>query len=212
MNTESIFKIPELGIDIIGLFLVIFGWIIPYRQSIKSQKREKEYSVEFQKNVWKKELIDKQISLFYGPISSLLMEDRLRFSFILYEMGRSHVFKSEQYKLADLSEEDQKRWKHYVDTYLIPTHNKILEIIRQNKHLIYKSEIPNSLNKYIQFALGWEFLDNQFRNGVPNYYEYYFSYNLPVDFSDYINNTLELLLKNQSELTEFDKYSVVRDD
>lgn len=206
MSEEYIFKIIELCFSAIGLFLVIFGWIVPYKQSLNSQKKEKEYNMEFQKSVWKKELIDKQISNFYGPISSLLFEDRVRLSFVLDEMGREYVFLSEQYKLSDLSEEDQKRWKHYIDVYFIPTHNKIIEIIRQNKHLIYKSEVPDSLNRYIRFALGWEFLDNQSRNGVPNYYEYYFSHNFPMEFKKYINNTLELLLKIQSELTEFDNY------
>lgn len=206
MKLEEIFKILELVFDAMGLLFVIFGWIIPYRQSLKNQEREKAYQLEFQKNVWKKELIDKQIALFYGPISSLLREDRIRFHFVLDEMGRSHVFESGQDKLSDLSDEDQKRWKHYVDTYKIPTQNKVLEIIQKNKHLIYKSEIPTSFNRYMSYALGWELLDNQLKNEVPNYYEYYFCYNFPSDFTAYINETLELLLKIQSELTGLKEY------
>lgn len=206
MELGNIFRIIELSFNAIALLLVIFGWIIPYRQSLKAQKREKEYTIEFQKNVWKKEFIDKQIASFYGPISSLLREDSIRFHFILDEMGRNHVFGKDEFELSDLSEDDQKRWKHYVDTYKIPTQNKILEIIKKNKHLIYKSEIPTSFNLFLNYAIGWELLDNQFRNGAPNYYEYYFSYNFPNDFIVYINETLELLLKVQSELMGLDEY------
>ena len=150
--------------------------------------------------MWKKDLIDKQISLFYGPISELLREDTIIFHFVLDEMGRSYVFDKDHYKMTDLSEDDQKRWKHYVDYYKIPTQNKILEIIRKNKHLIYKSEVPTSFDRYMQYALGWQFLDDQYRKGIPNYYEYYFTYNFPKDFTKYINETLVLLLKIQSEL------------
>ena len=206
MNLENLFKIVELSFNAIGLLLVIFGWIIPYRQSLKTQKKEKEYNIEFQKNVWKKELVDQQIALFYGPISSLLREDTIRFHFILDEMGRNHVFEKGNDKLSDLPEDDQRRWKHYVDTYKIPTQNKILEIIQENKHLIYKSEIPTSFNRYMNYALGWELLDNQLKSDVPNYYEYYFCYNFPRDFTKYINETLELLLKIQSELTGLSEY------
>lgn len=200
-NLEVIFKIAELCLTFIGLIFVVFGWIIPYRQSLKSQEKEKEYEIEFQKNAWKKELIDKQISQFYGPISSLLREDSIRVQFVLFEMGRDHVFKGNEDRLSDMSEDDQIRWKHYVDTYKIPTQNKIMEIIEKNQHLVYKSEIPTSFDVYMRYSLGWELLDNQFRNNVPNYYEYHFSHNFPSDFTIYINETLNLLLKSQSELT-----------
>ena len=62
---EIIFKIAELILTFLGLVLVIFGWIIPYRQSIKTQNKSKLNEIEFQKNMWKKELVDKQISLSY---------------------------------------------------------------------------------------------------------------------------------------------------
>lgn len=205
-EVEIIFKIIELCLTVIGLIFVVFGWIIPYKQSLKSQEKEKEYEIAFQKNIWKKELIDKQISQFYGPISSLLREDSIRFHLVLDEMGRMHVFENGKDKLSDLSEDDQKRWKHYIDTYKIPTQNKILEIIEKNKHLIYKSEIPTSFDRFMSYSLGWELLDNQFKNDVPNYYEYYFCYNFPYDFTIYINETLGLLLKIQSELTGLKEY------
>lgn len=206
-KVEVTFRIIELSISFIGLVFVVFGWIIPYKQSIGLKEKENEYEKEFQKNIWKKELIDKQIAQFYGPIASLLREDNIRFHFVLDEMGRMHVFEDGNHKLSDLSEDDQKRWKHYVNTYKIPTQNKILEIIECNKHLVYKSEIPTSFDRFMSYSLGWELLDNQFKNNVPNYYEYYFCYNFPYDFIIYINETLDLLLKIQSELTGLTEYS-----
>lgn len=203
---EIIFKIIELILTAIGLIFIVFGWIIPYKQALKTKEKEREFQNSFQQKTWEKELIDQQISLFYGPISTLLQEDTIRFGFVLYEMGKKHVFDKDQLKFSDLPIDDQKRWKHYVDTYKIPTQNKIIEIIEKNRHLIYKSEIPTCFNIFMKYALGWEFLDNQFRNNVPNYYEYYYSHNFPYEFIVYINNTLELLLKIQMELTNSAKY------
>lgn len=54
---------------------------------------------------------------------------------------------------------------------------------------------------YLDYTLGWELLDNQKRNKVPNFYEYNYLYNFPVDFEKYINDTLNLLLNRQAELT-----------
>ena len=51
---EIIFKIAELILTFLGLVLVIFGWIIPYRQSIKTQNKSKLNEIEFQKYANKK--------------------------------------------------------------------------------------------------------------------------------------------------------------
>lgn len=208
-KVEIAFHTVELILNFLGLVLIIFGWIVPYRQSVKTQNKTRLNEIEFQKNMWKKELVDKQISLFYGPISALLREDNIIFHFVLDEMGRQHVFEDGHHKMSDLSQDDQKRWKHYVDYYKIPTQNKILKIIRENKHLIYKSEIPTSFDRYMKYALGWQFLDDQYRQGIPNYYEYYFVYNFPGDFTQYINETLVLLLKIQSELVGIKDYPTI---
>ncbi len=53
----------------------------------------------------------------------------------------------------------------------------------------------------MDYALGWELLDNQKRNNVPNFYEYRYLINYPVEFVEYINKTLGILLRRQSELT-----------
>lgn len=56
------------------------------------------------------------------------------------------------------------------------------------------------------YALGWELLDNQKREGVPNYYEYYSRINFPREFKNYIEETLKILLKIQAELLQMNEY------
>ena len=77
---------------------------------------------------------------------------------------------------------------------------KIVEIMRDNIHLIYKSEIPTCYKVFLDYALGWELLDSQKRNNVPNFYEYHYSYNYPIEFSNYIRTTLKILQAEQYNL------------
>lgn len=206
MTFDEKARIVELFFTAVGLLLVIFGWIIPYRQALKADVKRKQFEEDILKRQWEKEFVDRQIEDFYGPISALLNDIDIRFALILYQLGRGHVFESEKYKLSDLPENDRLIWKHYVDTYKIPSQNNIVDIIKCNQHLIYKSEIPTCFKSFLQYAIGWELLDNQKRNNVPNYYEYYYSYNFPVEFTMYINDTLKVLLKKQQELIVSDKY------
>ena len=200
MDFEQTVKIIELVLVALGLVFVVFGWIIPYCQNLKIEAERKETDMKLRQKQWEKEQIDNQIAEFYGPISALLQEQDIIFERILYMLGRRHVFSKDQFQLSDLPENEQKIWIHYVDTYKIPLNNKIVEIIRNKKHLVYKSEIPTCFKLYLDYTLGWELLDNQKRSGVPNYYEYFYSFNFPSEFTIYINNTLDVLLKRQAEL------------
>lgn len=200
MNFEQFVNMIELFLTALGLVFVIFGWIIPYRQNLRIEAKRKNADMELRQKQWEKEQIDKQIADFYGPISALLQEQQVIFERVLYMLGRRYVFSKDQFQLNDLPEREQKIWVHFVDTYHIPINNKIVEIIRNKKHLIYRSEIPTCFKTYLDYALGWEFLDNQKRSNVPNNYEYFYSFNFPSEFINYINNTLNVLLERQAEL------------
>ncbi|MCF2653318.1 hypothetical protein [Anaeromassilibacillus senegalensis] len=198
-KTEIIFKIIEISIAFIGLVLVIFGWIVPHRNSIKTEKTRIQNDKELERIRWKKELIDKQISNLYGPMYALIIEGEVSFSRILYQLGRRCVIPRDK-SFSDLPEDEQKIWKHYVDTYKIENQMKMVEIMRDNLHLIYNSEIPTCYKEFLDYSLGWEMLDNQKRNGVPNYYEYHYVFNYPTEFNHYIGTTLQTLLEEQGKL------------
>ena len=199
-DDEFVFRIIELILTFIGLILVVFGWIVPYRQSVKEESKRKKFEEDLLKRQWKKELVDKQISEFYGPISALLNQKDILFSLVMFQLGRQYVFGRNQWKLSDLPQNEQLIWKHYVDEYLLPIQEEILDVISQNQHLIYNSEVPQCFESFQEYALGWKLLDSQKRNSVPNYYEYYYSYNYPKKFTTYINGTLKQLLKIQAQL------------
>ena len=201
-NIEIYFKSTELILSAIGLVFVIFGWIIPYNQTKKEENKRGEFELDITRRQWKKDLIDKQISNLYGPISSLLNSQNIRFAFIKYQLGRNYIFGKDQTKLKDLTEEEQKIWVHFVNTYVLPTNGHVIKILEENQHLIFNSEIPICLNEFKKYALGWELLDNQKKQSVPNYYEYYFLSNYPVDFQNYINLTLKELYKEQAKLLQ----------
>lgn len=202
MNFSDISNIIQLAFTATGLIFVVFGWIIPYRQKIRFEKKQRLYDEERERLQWEKELIDDQISKLYGPLAELIEEQRIRWELIKYQLGREYIFSKDTFKLSDLSEEDRRIWMHFVDEYKIPTQNKMIAILRSNQHLIYKSEKPTGYKAFMEYSLGWEMLDNQKRNGVPNYYEYYYRFNYPIEFDHYVLNTLKHLQQRQGELIQ----------
>lgn len=198
-NTEFIFKIIDTAIAVISLLLIIVGWIIPYRYSLKINNLRINSEKELERIHWKKDFIDRQISELYGPIYALIIEGDISFSRILDQLGRSCII-PEGKSFYDLPEEEQKIWKHYVDTYKIKNQMKMVEIMRNNLHLIYNSDLPNCYKEFLEYSLGWELLDNQKCQGVPNYYEYYYVFSYPTEFNHYIRSTLKLLLDEQAKL------------
>lgn len=172
-----------------------------YKQKRNSEKRINDFEIKFLRIKWEKEHIDQQISLIYGPISQLLKEQNIRFNRILEMIGRREVFQKCQYKLSDLADDEQKIWKHFVDNYKIPVNNSIIEILRVNRHLIFQAkENEYAINSFLDYAVGWELLDNQVKHKVPNHYEYYYCYNFPKKFADYVYGTLLYLQEKQREL------------
>lgn len=161
MCNEDIFRVLDLILSFVGLILAWFGFIVPYVQSKKAEEKRREDEIKAQQTQWEKEWIDMQISNLYGPLNELTKEQSVRWKLILWQLGRNSVFKKNQSKLSDLPQYEQKIWMHFVDNYILPTNKRIVEIIEGNQHLIYNSIIPPSFNTYLEYALGWEMLDNQ---------------------------------------------------
>ncbi len=199
----DLYSIFSLVLSLVNLIIIIIGWFVIYKQNRDSQERSKEFELAFLRLKWEKEFIDQQVSLLYGPVSQLLKEQNIRFRRILEMLGRDTVFKRRQYKLSDLADDEQKIWVHFVNNYKIPVDNSIVEILRKNRHLIFEvEENEYAINAFLDYAVGWELLDNQSRENVPNYYEYYYCYNFPKQFTSHINSTLKHLQKRQKELID----------
>lgn len=70
----------------------------------------------------------------------------------------------------------------------------------KNYHLLKDADA--TFDQFFDYAIGWELLDNQKKNGVPNFYEYHYTYNYPKEFDWYISSTLKQLHKKATELRE----------
>jgi hypothetical protein len=202
MSFEEMTKILELVISIVGLLFVIVGWILPFRQSFKLNKVNQSAQLEQIQREFKIKLLDEQISKYYGPISAILTEQSIIRQRIWYQIGRQVIFDDGKDKLSDLAQNEQLIWKHFIDEYKIPLQRKIVEIMQNNAHLAVHGEHDLFVTQFLDYALGWELLDNQKRNNVPNFYEYYYSYNYPKEFNSYIYSTLDFLIKEKITLIE----------
>lgn len=200
MTFDMITRIIELVLAGIGLLFIIVGWILPFKQSLKLNRLNQKAQLEQAQREWKMQLLDEQISKYYGPISAIIKEQSIIRQRIQYQIGRKVIFDKGKDRLADLAPDEQLIWKHFIDTYKIPMQHKIIEIMENNAHLAIHGEHDIFVDKFMDYVLGWELLDSQRREGVPNFYEYYYSFNYPVGFNKYINSTLEHLLKEKSSL------------
>ena len=195
-------RIVELIFTGVGLLFIIVGWIIPFKQSLGLNDLNQKAQLKQVQRAWKMQLIDEQISKYYGPISAIIKEQSIIKQRIQYQIGRQVIFDNGKDRLADLTRDEQLIWKHFVDTYKIPLQHKIIEIMENNAHLAVHGEHDIYVDKFLDYVLGWELLDSQKQKGVPNYYEYYYSFNYPVGFNQYINSTLENLLNEKHALMQ----------
>ena len=119
----------QVVIGVVGLMFVVLGWIIPYRQNLKEQARQRKFEEQLEIKRWKKAHVDNQIKYLYGPIQQLLCEQDMIRQFVSLEFGRNTVFDAGKDVLSDLEENEQKIWIHYVTTYVLPYQQKILNIL-----------------------------------------------------------------------------------
>lgn len=202
MTFEDMTKVLDLIISTVGLAFVIVGWILPFKQSLKLNKINQSAQLEQMKRELKIKMLDEQISKYYGPISAILTEQSIIRQRIWYQIGRQVIFDKGKDKLSDLSPDEQLIWKHFIDEYKIPLQRKIVEIMQNNAHLAVHGEHDVFVAQFLDYALGWELLDNQKRNNVPNFYEYYYSYNYPIEFNNHIYSTLNSLITEKTTLIE----------
>ena len=195
-----IMRIIELSLTVIGLLFIIVGWVLPFKQSLKLNRLNQTAQLKQAQREWKMQLLNEQISNYYGPISAIIKEQSIIRQRIQYQIGRKVIFDKGKDRLADLAPDEQLIWKHFIDFYKIPMQHKIIEIMENNTHLAIHGEHDIFVDKFMDYVLGWELLDSQKREGVPNFYEYYYSFNYPVEFNKYINNTLEHLIQEKVSL------------
>lgn len=202
LTFADIISIIDVIISIIGLVFIVVGWIIPYRQTIKLDESNRAAQLLQTQREMKIKRIDEQLEKYYGPILALLREQSILWTRVHEQMGGGPVFESWQDKLSDLSPEKQKLWVHYVDTYKIPLQREIVNIMKTNAHLAESSVIQTAPDEFLAYVVGWELLDRQRRDGVPNYYEYHYSTNYPANFNAYIKETYSKLEQERGRLLD----------
>lgn len=201
-NFDHSIAIAEIIIAVVGLVFVIVGWIIPYRQSIKLDRSNRNAELLQTQREMRLARIDEQLSKYYGPILAILQEQNILWTRVHEQMGGGPVFESWQDTLDDLDSEKRKLWVHYVDTYKIPLQREIVNIMRANAHLAETDITQTAPYQFLSYVVGWELLDRQKRDGVPNYYEYHEAVNYPSNINAYIKGTFEKLKRERDKLLE----------
>ena len=179
-------------IKVFSLIMVALGWIISYLLS-----RRKDQKLESQK--MKLQYLNGQISEFYGPIYSILLEnDRIR-QLIQDQFERKTIFEAGK----ELNKDEQEIWVHYLENYLIPNNRKIIDILINKIHLLQGYSFPSIYREWIDHALGYEVLHKQYKD-VGRKYGFHSISNFPSEFRTEIVNTMSQLKKKQFEIVNLE--------
>jgi hypothetical protein len=181
-------KSMENTLTIIGLGIVIAGWWIT-----NTLAKRKDYQLELKK--WKKEHLDSQLSTFYGQIYGILLEnDRIRVQ-LTKQIGRKIIFRANK----PLTDDERKLWLFYVENYFIPNNRKIVNLIKNNSHLLNGFSFPKTFLSFIDYSVGWELLHEQYKK-LNIDYPLHYPENFPREFKTEIVGMVSKLKKQQWEL------------
>ncbi|WJJ95304.1 hypothetical protein [Algibacter luteus] len=192
---KAIFMELKNLLEIIALVLVIIGWGITYWLA-----KKQDYHLELKK--WEKELLDNQLSELYGKIHGILLEnDRIR-NVLIEQLGRKSIFRHN----IPLSNEEEKLWLYYTENYFLPNNRKIVDLIKSNTHYLIGNEFPEIFKVYIDYAIGWELLHDQYLK-IGREYDLHARENFPLGFQKRIIKDFSELKTRQWELVSENRIS-----
>ena len=211
-NVDLILSIINTMFSGISIILIIFGWIIPHKQSKQDQLEQREYDKSSYINQENKDLIDQQISILYVPLYTLALENKMQFNLLLKKLNRNYVFLNGQ-TIYDLDEDDKILWLNYISKTYISNLNRMKDLLNNNMHLFYNYEIPSCYQRFMQYVIelnnNYELYLDSINNNCNNLLP---ENNYPYDFDIYINKTLNKLLNIQKKFLDqnFDGNSIVQ--
>jgi hypothetical protein len=172
-------------ISIIGLFIVITGWIVSNYLA-----KRKELTLNALK--WKKEQIDGQLEKFYGPIYAIFIENKGARDILRDVFNRDKLFKFGE----KLSSEENSKYIEYLEKTLIPNNKKVVEIIKNNLHHVPSQDISANIIDFIKYTKKIEYIHSQMKLNGDTYGQHGYE-NYHADFQKEVMNMVEVLKKNQ---------------
>ena len=175
-------------LSVLGLTLVVAGWLVSY---YLAKKKEIRLSVL----KWKKEQIDKQLELLYGPIFAILMENKGSRDVLRDAFCRGTLFEYAE----KLNEKENEEYTKYLENTLIPNNRKIVEIIRNNLYLVPDSNISKNFIEFIKYSKKIEYIHSHMKSHKEPYGQHGYE-NYHADFQKEIQDMVVKLKKEQWSL------------
>ena len=130
---------------------------------------------------------EQQLTKFYGPIYTILSMNKA-----LLQARFDPETESYTKKVPD------DLWRDLRDKIIIPNNQAIVEIIKNNFHLIEGIDIPPHIISFLVHAEVWP-LSHKHEFSQEKYFE---NFRFPPEFMDYIQQTTETLKKEHHTLLE----------
>ncbi len=139
-------------ISIASLLVIMIGWIA---SNYLSKKKE----VELSKIKWQKEHLDNQLKCLYGPLYSILIENKQARDILRELFHRQTLFEFGE----KLTVEENEKYENYLETILIPNNRKMVDIIKNNLHLLPGGDISPNFISFIKYTMKIEYIHKQMK-------------------------------------------------
>lgn len=178
----------ELTIAIVGPLVVVAGWIVSYHLGQRRDRNLEATRIRLN-------YVSDQLSLFYGRVYGLLLEnDRVRRQ-QHEQFGREAVFAEG----SRLPPDEERLWVHYLENYFLPNNRKIVNLVTEHVHLWAGETVPPSFLAFLDYAVGFESLHRQYHD-LEREYGFRYVSNFPEEFRKDIVETVSRLKKLQADL------------
>ena len=133
---------------LVPCLVIMVGWFVVHLLSVKREMRFRIRERELKR-------LEDQISKVYGPIVMLRKQTRAAHS----------VYFSNMPKMTDnpnkIDEQNMTSDDHFIhdeitDNYLIPLNNELINIFKENAHLIDYNRIPDTVIPYLNHSYPFE--------------------------------------------------------
>jgi hypothetical protein len=178
----------EMIVDSLAIAIVAIGWIVSYAIGKRVEQRQSQQTYR-----------ETQLGELYGKIYGLLVENQRAFTVVLNAFDRKFVFKGDQ----GLPAEEKEIWLYYVENHFLPNNREIVDLIKNNIHLLHGYRFPRSFLMFIDYTIEWEALHGLYRKNGRDY-PLHASGNFPREFQKDIIEIVSALKIKQLDAIQGD--------
>jgi len=143
----------------LAALVVIIGWYVTHQ----SNKRREDLG---RRREAQRRFVERQLEELYGPLHGLIVQceilSHLALNTVRDAGGASDGLTNVSSTITRDEVVPYRRWRFYVDQFILPTYREIVTLLRQHIHLVHMmgtSQPPDSFNTFLKHAASFELFE-----------------------------------------------------